>query len=102
MPTKSCHLHINDKESYVFKIPKMVAILALQCVLLLIINNHKLYVDALEKHELYPYGVSAGDTKLPSVNQARNEDDVSSNEIKLRTNIKFYSSEYGGIYVSLK
>ena len=74
--------------------------LALLCVLLSIISNHNVYVDALEKHELYPFGMSVGDNKLPSVNQPKDEDDVSSSEIKLTTNIKFYSSEYDAIYVS--
>ena len=58
---------------------------------------------AIEKSDLYPYGASVGDQKLPSKSKYVNhtdEDDVSSPEIRLNTYIKFYSSEYGAIYVS--
>ena len=60
-------------------------------------------VKAIEKSDLYPYGASVGDQKLPSKSKYVNhtdEDDVSSPEIRLNTYIKFYSSEYGAIYVS--
>ena len=78
----------------------MMVPLTFLCALVSTINHHNVYVDALEKHELYPFGAGVGDNKLPSVNQPKDEDDVSSTEVKLTTNIKFYSSEYDAIYVS--
>ena len=78
----------------------MMVPLTLLCAFVSTINHYTVYVDALEKHELYPFRASVGDSKLPSVNQPKDEDDVSSTEVKLTTNIKFYSSEYDAIYVS--
>ena len=64
-------------------------------------DDTKLSVSAIEKSDLYPYGLSAGDTKLVSTKLGGENEDISSNEIKLKTNIKFYSNEYGAIYVRI-
>ena len=71
-------------------------------IVLLIKDYSNLYVNAIQKSELYPYGLSAGDTKLVPTNSAAKDEDISSDEIRLKTNIKFYSNEYGAIYVSIR
>ena len=55
---------------------------------------------AYKKNELYPYGLSNGDTRLSAKRPGAQNEDISSEEIKLKTNIKFFSNEYGAIYVS--
>ena len=52
-----------------------------------------------KKNELYPYGLSNGDTRLSAKRPGAQNEDISSEEIKLKTNIKFFSNEYGAIYV---
>ena len=74
---------------------------AIWVLLLLIKDDINFGVSAIEKSDLYPYGLSAGDTKLTSTKLGGENEDISSNEIKLKTNIKFYSNEYGAIYVRI-
>ena len=74
---------------------------ALFVLILALKDDTKLSVSAIEKSDLYPYGLSAGDTKLVSTKLGGENEDISSNEIKLKTNIKFYSNEYGAIYVRI-
>ena len=74
---------------------------ALFVLILALKDETKLSVSAIEKSDLYPYGLSAGDTKLVSTKLGGENEDISSNEIKLKTNIKFYSNEYGAIYVRI-
>ena len=76
------------------------SICAIFVLVSLLKDETKLSVSAVEKSELYPYGLSAGDTKLEATKLGNENEDISSNEIKLKTNIKFYSNEYGAIYVS--
>ena len=76
------------------------SICAIFVLVSLLKDETKLSVSAVEKSELYPYGLSAGDTKLEATKLENENEDISSNEIKLKTNIKFYSNEYGAIYVS--
>ena len=77
------------------------SIRAILVLLLLIKDDKKFSVSAIEKSDLYPYGLSAGDTKLTATKLGGENEDISSNEIKLNTNIKFYSNEYGAIYVRI-
>ena len=77
------------------------SICAIFVLVSLLKDETQLSVNAVEKSELYPYGLSAGDTKLEATKLGNENEDISSNEIKLKTNIKFYSNEYGAIYVSL-
>ena len=62
-------------------------------ILLIISNCNTLYVS-----ELYPYGISNGDKTLPTSNQ----EDISSQEIKLNTSIRFFDRDYDSIFVSTK
>ena len=80
----------------------MVSIRSLLFVLLLFGNELLFYASALQKSDLYPYGLNAGDTKLTATRPGGQDEDISSDEIKLKTNIKFYSNEYGAIYVSIR
>ena len=57
--------------------------------------------SAIQNSGLYPYGLNAGDTRLTPTRPGAQDEDISSDEIKLKTNIKFYSNEYGAIYVSI-
>ena len=70
-------------------------------LILLLTNDHsKFCVSGIQKNELYPYGSSNGDTRLSAKRPGAQNEDISSEEIKLKTNIKFFSNEYGAIYVS--
>ena len=69
-------------------------------LILLLTNDHsKFCVSGIQKDELYPYGLSNGDTRLSAKRPGAQNEDISSEEIKLKTNIKFFSNEYGAIYV---
>ena len=69
-------------------------------LILLLTNDHsKFCVSGIQKNELYPYGSSNGDTRLSAKRPGAQNEDISSEEIKLKTNIKFFSNEYGAIYV---
>ncbi len=46
--------------------------------------------------ELYPFGTQYGDKLL----QCYDQEDVSSQEIKLNTSVKFFSRKFDGIFVS--
>ena len=80
----------------------MMSIRALLLIVFSLKNHSKFCVNAIETKDLYPFGSSVGDNRLPPTLQDTPQDDISSNEIKLKTNIKFYSNEYGAIYVSKK
>jgi hypothetical protein len=41
-----------------------------------------------------PFGSAAGDSRLPS-----DSEDISSAEVPLSTNVKFFAREYGSVYV---
>ena len=58
----------------------------------LLLANHSIW--GLSRVDLFPFGEPQGDKKLPSDNE-----DVSSAEIALSTNVKFFSRQYGSIYV---
>ena len=69
-------------------------------LMLLLTNDHsKFLVSGIQKIDLYPYGRSNGDTRLSAKRPGAQNEDISSEEIKLKTNIKFFSNEYGAIYV---
>ena len=69
-------------------------------LILLLTNDHsKFCVSGIQKNKLYPYGLSNGDTRLSAKRPGAQNEDISSEEIKLKTNIKFFSNEYGAIYV---
>ena len=69
-------------------------------LILLLTNDHsKFCVSGIQKDELYPYGLSNGDTRLSAKRPGAQNEDISSEEIKLKTNIKFFSNEYGAIYI---
>ena len=61
-------------------------------VLLLGQVSHGLFVS-----DMYPFGQAYSDTKLDT----EYDEDISSAEIKLGTNVKFFSREYRSIFVSL-
>ena len=61
-------------------------------ILLFILQVNGLYVS-----DLYPFGIANGDQKLST----EYDEDTSSPEIKLGTNVKFFSREFGSIFVSL-
>ena len=46
--------------------------------------------------DLYPFGTEYGDKLL----QNKDQEDISSQEIKLNTSVKFFSRSYDGIFVS--
>ena len=69
-------------------------------ILLLTNDPSKFCASGIQKNELYPYGSSNGDTRLSAKRPGAQNEDISSEEIKLKTNIKFFSNEYGAIYVS--
>ena len=79
----------------------MTTMYALLFIVLSIQGHQKCCVNAIETSDLYPYGINAADNKLTPAHQSTQEDDISSNEITLNTNIKFYSNEYTAIYVSI-
>ena len=53
---------------------------------------HGLYVS-----DMYPFGEAYSDTKLST----EYDEDISSAEIKLGTNVKFFSREYKSIFVRI-
>ena len=61
-------------------------------VLLLGQVSHGLFVS-----DMYPFGQAYSDTKLDT----EYDEDISSAEIKLGINVKFFSREYRSIFVSL-
>ena len=60
-------------------------------LLFLIPNSKGLFVS-----DLYPFGTSWGDTVLEN----QNTEDISSQEIKLNTSVKFFDRNYDSIFVS--
>ena len=60
-------------------------------ILIFILQVNGLYVS-----DLYPFGLTNGDQKLST----DYDEDTSSPEIKLGTNVKFFSREFGSIFVS--
>ena len=69
-------------------------------IIVLLTNDlSKFRVSGIQKIELYPYGLNNGDTRLFAKSPGAQNEDISSEEIKLKTNIKFFSNEYGAIYV---
>lgn len=53
--------------------------------------------NAISVTDLYPFGTRYGDKVLANQNQ----EDISSQEIKLNTTVQFFSRSYTGIFVSL-
>ena len=53
-------------------------------------------VNALYVSDMYPFGEAFSDTKLDT----EYDEDISSAEIKLDTNVKFFSREFSSIFVS--
>ena len=50
----------------------------------------------VRSNDLFPFGSPAGDERLPA-----DAEDISSPEVSLATNVKFFDREYGSIYVSI-
>ena len=65
--------------------------LSAKLILIFILQVNGLYVT-----DLYPFGLTNGDQKLST----DYDEDTSSPEIKLGTNVKFFSREFGSIFVS--
>ena len=55
------------------------------------------FCQGLYVSDMYPFGEAYSDTKLST----EYDEDISSAEIKLGTNVKFFSREYKSIFVSI-
>ena len=58
-----------------------------------------MYCSAITVRDLFPFGRDNGDDSLYAGTDGGAED-VSSAEIQLGTNVKFFGRDYGAIYVS--
>jgi hypothetical protein len=67
-------------------------------IILLIILKMSYFCNGIERGDLFPFGREADDDSLHAGTDGSAED-VSSEEIALGTNVKFYQREYGAIYV---
>ena len=69
---------------------KSKILLAISSVLLCLSS-----ANGVTRNDLFPYGSPSGDDRLPP-----DTEDISSPEINLNTPVKFFSREYGSVYVS--
>ena len=65
-------------------------------LILFLISIVPISIHSLRHDQLIPFGRNAGDDHLP-----RDVEDMSSPEINLNINVKFFSREYGSIFVSI-